>query len=330
MASGYLVTGGAGFIGSHLVRALLARGDAVTALDDLSTGRWANLAQVDGDGMFRFARGSVTDEHTVDELVRDADVVVHLAAAVGVRLIVDQPLRSLLTNIRGTEIVLDAADRHRRRVLIASSSEIYGKNDAGALHEDSDRIGGSPAVSRWAYSTSKATGEVLAHAYHSERGLDVIITRFFNTVGPRQRAAYGMVIPTLVRQALAGEALTVYGTGRQTRCFCHVADTVDAVMRLLDTPSAGGGTFNVGGDEEVSIVDLARAVRHHAGGDPPIVLVPYDEAYGPGFEDMMRRVPDTTRLRRLTGWRPTRSLDEILRETVAAVRAGRAAPRSTR
>jgi UDP-glucose 4-epimerase len=317
MTASYLVTGGAGFIGSHLVEALLADGHAVTALDDLSTGRLSNLDRVGGHRAFRFVQGSVMDELMVDELIFGADVVVHLAAAVGVRLIVEHPLRSFITNIRGTEIVLEAAHRYRRTVLVASTSEIYGKNDGDALREDSDRILGSPAVARWAYSTSKAVDEVLAHAYHKERGLPIVIARFFNTVGPRQSPAYGMVIPTFVDQALAGEPLTVHGSGTQRRCFCHVHDTVNAVMRLLGTPASVGGTFNVGSDHEITIAELAQRVKAMTGSPSPVVLVPYEEAYEGGFEDIMRRVPDTSLVRDVTGWRPTRSLDDVLRDTIA-------------
>jgi len=323
MPSTYLVTGGAGFIGSHLVAALLARGDRVTVLDDLSTGRLGNLDRVMGDPAFRFVHGSVMDEITMDELAREHATVVHLAAAVGVKLIIDRGLRSFRSNIRGTEIVLDAVRRHGAKVLIASTSEIYGRNDADALREDSDRILGSPAVARWAYSTSKAVGEVLAHAYHKEMRVPVVIVRLFNTVGPGQSPAYGMVVPTFVRQALAGEPLTVYGTGEQRRCFCHVLDTVDALVRLLDSPGAVGETFNVGRSEEITILRLAQRVLAATGSDSRVVYLPYDEAYESGFEDMMRRVPDTSKLRSLTGWRPTRTLDDILRDAIASAAAER-------
>ena len=230
----YLVTGGSGFIGSHLVEALLARGDSVIALDNLSTGRPSNLGSVRSHPRLRFVHGSVLDELIVDELMHQCDVVVHLAAAVGVKLIVEHPLRSLTTNIRGSEIVIEAAHRYRRKFLLASTSEIYGKNSSGPLHEESERILGSPAVVRWAYSTSKAVDEILANAYYRERGLPTIVVRLFNTVGPRQSPAYGMVIPRLIRQALRNEPVTVFGDGRQTRCFAHVADVVEALLLLLD------------------------------------------------------------------------------------------------
>jgi nucleoside-diphosphate-sugar epimerase len=313
----YLVTGGAGFIGSHLATTLLDRGDSVVALDNLSTGRLSNLDHIGGHEGFRFVQGSVLDELIVDELVHECDVVVHLAAAVGVKLIVEQPLRSFITNIRGAENLLEAAHRYRRKILLASTSEIYGKNNADRLHEESDRFLGAPGIARWAYSTSKAVDEVLAQAYHKERGLPMVIARFFNTVGSRQSAAYGMVIPTLVRQALRGEPVTVFGSGEQSRCFCHVADVVEAICRLLDDPDAVGGTFNVGRDDEISIRALAELIVKRTGSPSEIVLVPYDEAYESGFEDMLRRVPDTTRLFELTGWVPKYTLDDILREIIA-------------
>lgn len=324
-ANTYLITGGSGFVGSHLTDALLARGDSVVILDNLSTGRAANLLQVTGHPRLRVVHGSVLDELMVDELVHRCDVVVHLAAAVGVKLIVEQPLRSLTTNIRGSEIVIEAAHRYRRKILITSTSEIYGKNSGGPLTESSDRILGSPAVVRWAYSTAKAVDEILANAYHKERGLPTIIVRLFNTVGPRQSPAYGMVIPRLVRQALGGRPLTVFGDGGQTRCFAHVKDVVDALLRLLDHKDAIGQTFNVGSNDEVSILELAKLITELTGTTAGVDLISYAEAYEEGFEDMMRRVPDTTKLRELTGWTPRRSLDDILTETIAEARADLAA-----
>lgn len=319
----YLVTGGAGFIGSHLVEALLARDHLVIALDNLSTGRLRNLDSIGQHPNFRFVHGSVLDELVVDELVHESDVVVHLAAAVGVRLIVEKPLRSFTTNIRGSETVIEAAHRYRRRILLASTSEVYGKNGNGGvpLVEDADRLLGSPSIARWAYSTAKVVDEILAYAYHRERGLATTVVRLFNTVGPRQSPAYGMVIPRLVRQAVRAEPLTVYGDGRQTRCFCHVADVVDGLLRVLDDPRAYGEVFNLGSQEEVSILDLANRVVAKAGSSSPIQLVPYEEAYAEGFEDMRRRVPDTTKIRNLTGWRPVRTLDDILAETIVEATA---------
>jgi UDP-glucose 4-epimerase len=311
-----LVTGAGGFIGSHLVEALLVRGARVIGLDNLSTGRLENLTLVRDHSRIRFVQGSVLDFQAVDEVVREADIVVHLAAAVGVRLIVEQPLKSLVTNIRGSEIILDRADRYGRKILLASTSEIYGKNPNVPLAETADRVLGSPAVARWAYSTSKAVDEILAYAYHKERGLPTVVVRLFNTVGPRQSPAYGMVIPRLVRQALAGEPLTVYGDGTQTRCFCHVRDVVDALVQLLDHPSAEGDVFNVGSSEEVSILELAARVKSRVGSASPIELIPYDRAYESGFEDMARRVPDTSKINELTGWRPTRALDDILDDVI--------------
>jgi UDP-glucose 4-epimerase len=272
---------------------------------------------------FNFVQGSVLDELVVDDAVRRSDVVVHLAAAVGVKLIVEQPLYSLTTNIKGAITVLEAAHRYRRKVMVASTSEIYGKNNSGPLNERSDRILGSPAVARWAYSTSKAVDEILAYAYHRERGLPTIVVRLFNTVGPRQSPAYGMVMPRLVHQALAGEPITVYGDGTQTRCFCHVNDVVQALVLLLDEPRAEGDVFNVGASEEVSIEELARRVVARTASSSPIVHVPYDVAYETGFEDMARRVPDTTKAELLTGWRATRNLNEILDDVISEIRTER-------
>jgi UDP-glucose 4-epimerase len=317
MRRSYLVTGGAGFIGSHLVECLLDRGDLVVVLDNLSTGRPRNLERVEKHDNLRIVHGSVLDELMVDELVHTADVVVHLAAAVGVRLIVDQPLRSFTTNIRGSEIVIESAHRYRRRILLASTSEIYGKNGAQPLSEDADRLLGSPTVARWAYSTAKAVDEILAYAYYRERGLPTTVVRLFNTVGARQSPAYGMVIPRLVRQAVSGEPLTIYGDGRQTRCFCHVSDVVEALLQLLDHPDAVGEVYNVGSQEEISILELATRIVAQTGSRSPIQFIPYEEAFTEGFEDMQRRLPDVTKIRTLTGWKPSRSLQDVIEETIA-------------
>jgi UDP-glucose 4-epimerase len=319
MAATYLVTGGSGFIGSHLVERLLSRGDAVIVLDNLSTGSIINLDDVRDHPRCRFVQGSVLDQLMVDELVHECDVVVHLAAAVGVKLIVDQPLRSLITNLRGTEVVIEAAHRYRRKILLASTSEIYGKNGIGALHEDSDRVLGSASVARWAYSTAKTVDEVLAYAYYKERGLPTIVVRLFNTVGPRQSPAYGMVIPRLIRQAVAGKPLTVFGDGTQTRCFCHVSDVVEALTLLLDHPDAVGDVFNVGSTHEISIYDLARRVLDMTDSDSSIELIPYDQAYEVGFEDMSRRLPDIRKVCSLTGWEPKYDLGKILQDSIGEV-----------
>jgi UDP-glucose 4-epimerase len=313
----YLVTGGAGFIGSHLTEALLERGDQVTVLDDLSTGRLNNLRNVRLHPGLRVEIGSVLDELRVDELVHRCDVVVHLAAAVGVRLIIDEPLRSFTTNIHGSEIVIGAAHRYRSKILVASTSEIYGKNGSSKLVETADRLLGTTSASRWAYSTAKAVDEILALTYHRERNLDAVIARLFNTVGPRQSPSYGMVIPRLVRQALAGDPLTVYGDGRQSRCFCHVDDVVRCLLGLLESSDAIGEVFNVGSSEEVSILELANRIGERANSRSRIELIPYDQAFKEGFEDMQRRVPDTTKVENLIGWRPTRCLDEIVDDALA-------------
>ncbi len=317
MSQSYLITGGAGFIGSHLTDVLLARGDHVVVLDDLSTGRASNLSHVLGHPRLEVVVGSVLDDLKVDELVHRCDVVVHLAAAVGVKLIVEQPLRSFTTNIRGSEIVVGAAHRYRRKILVTSTSEIYGKNGAEPLSESHDRVLGATSVARWSYSTAKAVEEILALNYHRERGLHTVIARLFNTVGPRQSPAYGMVIPRLVRQALLDEPLTVFGDGIQSRCFCHVEDVVRALIGLLERDDASGEVFNIGSSEEVTILELARRVIEHTGTSSEIQLIPYADAYASGFEDMKRRVPDTRKIQALIGWRPSRSLDSILRDATS-------------
>lgn len=324
MAKKYLVTGGAGFIGSFLSESLLGRGDHVVVLDNLSTGRLANLDLIGNHPGFRFVQGSILDELVVDEAVHECDVVIHLAAAVGVKLIVEQALRSFTTNIRGSEVVLGAAHRYRRRILVASTSEVYGKNNAGPLHETMDRVLGPTSIERWSYSTAKAVDEILAFLYHRERGLPAVVARFFNTVGPRQSPAYGMVIPRLVRQALAGGPLTVYGDGLQSRTFCHVSDTVRAIEGLLDEDRADGEPFNVGGNREITVLQLAELIRERTGSSSPIEMIPYEQAYARGFEDMRRRVPDTTKLRDLTGWEPKRTLEDILDDVIAESRAEKA------
>lgn len=317
----HLVTGGAGFIGSHLVDAIVARGDSAIVLDDLSTGRHDNLRQHVGDPRVEFVLGSVLDEQAVDDVVRRADVVLHLAAAVGVGLIIERPLESLATNIRGSEIVLEACHRHQLKVLVTSTSEIYGKSTSDAIKEDDDRVLGSPLKTRWSYSEAKAIEEVLAHVYYRQKGLPTVITRLFNTVGPRQVGHYGMVIPRIVAQAMNGHPITVFGDGAQTRCFCHVDDVVVALLALLDSPEAEGQVFNVGSQDEVTIRELAERVRAVVGSTSDIVLVPYDEAYEVGFEDMLRRRPDTTRVFDLCGWEATRSLDQIIKDVAADLEA---------
>ncbi|MDP9067839.1 MAG: GDP-mannose 4,6-dehydratase [Actinomycetota bacterium] len=320
----YLITGGAGFIGSHLADALVAQGHEVVLLDNLSTGTLGNVAHLEGRATM--VQGSVLDPLLVDELVEEVAAVVHLAAAVGVRLIVDKPLRSFITNIKGTENVLEAAHRYRRKVLLASTSEVYGKSLGDPFKEDDDRLLGSNKVSRWGYSTSKSVDEILAFAYHRERGLPTVVVRLFNTVGPRQTGAYGMVLPRFAEQAVAGDAVTVYGDGRQTRCFCHVEDVVAALLRLLEADDAEGDVFNVGSTEEVSMIELADRVIAEAASASPVELIPYEDAYEQGFEDMRRRVPDISKIERLIGWRPQKDLDQIIKEVVAETK-GAQAPR---
>jgi UDP-glucose 4-epimerase len=312
----YLITGGAGFIGSHLADELLARGHRVHALDDLSTGGMANIRHLKSHPGFAYTIESASNVPILAELIDEADVVYHLAAAVGVELIVDSPVRTIETNVHCTEIALAQANKKKKPVFIASTSEVYGKSDALPFREDGDLLLGPTNTGRWSYACSKAIDEYLALAYWKERGLPVVVGRLFNTVGPRQTSRYGMVIPTLARQAIAAQPITVYGDGTQRRCFCHVKDVVSALADLMERDDAYGEVFNVGSTEEISILDLARRVREAAGSDSEIVLVPYDEAYEEGFEDMRRRLPDTGKLQRLLGWQPTRGLSDILADVV--------------
>jgi UDP-glucose 4-epimerase len=315
-----LITGGAGFIGSHLAEQLLQGGHEVTLLDNLSTGRYENIAHLDGHPSFQVVIGTILNETLVDKLVERCDVVFHLAAAVGVELIISKPLESMTTNIKGSEIVLEMAHRYRRKVLIASTSEIYGKNMNGPLREDTDRILGSPLKSRWSYSTSKAVDEILAYVYWKEKGVPTIIVRLFNTVGPRQSGAYGMVIPRFVSQALSGKPLQVHGDGKQSRCFAHVKDVVWAFLQLIEHPGAVGQVFNVGSQEEVMIDELAKRIIQITGSASSIQYLPYSQAYEEGFEDMPRRVPDITKIRALIGFEPTVNLNEIIQSVVDHMR----------
>ncbi|WP_341253305.1 NAD-dependent epimerase/dehydratase family protein [Euzebya pacifica] len=307
-----LITGGAGFIGSHLADHLIANGHEVIALDNLSTGRHDNVAHLIGRPGFELVLGSILDGDLVDDCVSRADVVFHLAAAVGVELIVRHPVESLRTNIMGSETVIEKAHEHGRAVLVTSTSEIYGKNTSDSLSEDDDRILGSPLKSRWAYSEAKAIEEILAYTYFREKGLPTVIVRLFNTVGPRQVGHYGMVVPRFVNQALRGQALTVFGDGSQTRCFVDVGDVVPALDTLIRTEGAHGNVFNLGSSDEISINELAARVIDLTGSSSQIRKVPYSEAYEEGFEDMSRRVPNTSRVRDLIGWTPERSLDDII------------------
>ncbi len=307
-----LVTGGAGFIGSHLVELLLDRGDEVLVIDDLSTGRMQNLSAASDDPRLQVWLGSVLDAELVDRAVSDCDRVYHLAAAVGVHIIVRHPLESLRTNLHGTECVVDACVRNKRPILLASTSEVYGKNTADRLSENSDRILGSPLLSRWTYAAAKGLDEAIAYAHVVEDGLQAVIVRLFNTVGPRQRGRYGMVMPTLVAQAVNGEPMSVYGDGEQTRCFSYVGDVVTSLVALSEHPDAVGKAVNLGGAVEISINELAERVRTVVGSSSPIEHIPYSRAYGPGYEDMRRRVPDNSLAYRLVGFRPRTGIDEMI------------------
>ena len=312
-----LITGGSGFIGSHLADAYIARGDEVFVIDDLSTGSIENIRHLKENPRFHYTVDSVQNVHVLAELIDTCDVVFHLAAAVGVKLVVESPVQTIETNIRGTEIVLSIANKKKKKVLIASTSEVYGLSEQVPFREDGNLVMGATTKGRWSYACSKAIDEFLALAYWREKKLPTLVVRLFNTVGPRQTGQYGMVIPTLVKQALAGRPLTVYGTGKQTRCFAYVGDVVQALMKLMEQPDAVGEVFNIGSTEEVSIDTLAERIRAIAGSESEIVHVPYDEAYEEGFEDMPRRVPDTSKVRDLIGFAPATPLDQIIREVVS-------------
>jgi len=311
-----LVTGGAGFIGSHLVEALLARGDEVYVIDDLSTGSMENIVACKGRPGFAYVIETIINQPVVAEWVDRADVVCHLAAAVGVRLIVDSPVRTIETNISGTEVVLGQAAKKGKKVILASTSEVYGKANKMPFCEGDDLVLGPTHKSRWSYACSKAIDEFLGLAYFKEKGLPVVIARLFNTVGPRQIGRYGMVVPTFVRQALRGEEITVFGDGAQSRCFSYVGDTVAALIQLIDHDEAAGQVFNVGNDKEITILDLARLVKKLAGSDSPIVTIPYDQAYEEGFEDMRRRVPDLSRIKKAIGYEPQTDIEAIVTSVI--------------
>jgi UDP-glucose 4-epimerase len=315
-----LITGGAGFIGSHLAEALLAAGHQVMVLDDLSTGSFDNIAHLKGRPGFVYTIDTIMNEPVLAEMVDQCDVVYHLAAAVGVRLIVESPVRTIETNVHGTEVVLTHAAKKQRTVVVASTSEVYGKSDAVPFREDGDISLGATVKHRWAYACSKALDEFLALAYWKEKHLPVIIVRLFNTVGPRQTGRYGMVVPNFVRQALAGEPITVFGDGTQTRCFTYVGDVVGALLAIVGRKEALGNVYNLGNTEEISMRALAERVKALAESPSPIVTVPYDQAYESGFEDMPRRVPDISKIHDLIGYRPKFSLDEILRIVIESHR----------
>ena len=318
----YLITGGAGFIGSHLAEELLRRGHEVFVLDDLSTGSINNIRHLKTHDRFHYTIDTVMNRQLTAELIDAADIVYHLAAAVGVKLIVESPVRTIETNIQATEIVLSLANKKKRPVFVASTSEVYGKSSDIPFREDGDLVMGATTKGRWSYACSKAIDEFLTIAYWKERKLPTVVARLFNTVGPRQTGQYGMVVPNFVRQARAGHPITVFGDGKQSRCFCHVNDVVRALIALMDKPEAYGNVFNIGNHEEVSILDLAKHVREAAQSKSEVVFVPYEKAYEEGFEDMPRRIPDTTKIRNLVGWQPTVALQQILADVVEFHRRG--------
>ena len=311
----YLITGGAGFIGSYLAEKLIARGDQVVALDNLSTGSASNLSEI--RGKIEFEQADILDKAVINRLVAQSDFVVHLAAALGVFNIVNKPLESLKTNLQGSEIVLEACDKYQKPVLVASTSEIYGKNDKVPLNEEDDRVIGHPLKSRWSYSEAKAVDESLAYFYHLEKKLQVRIIRLFNTVGPRQVGHYGMVVPRFVSAALANKPLSVYGSGDQIRCFCHVDDAVGALLLVMDSDKAIGQVFNIGNNQQISIMDLAKKVIEITNSSSKIEKIAYENAYPEGFEDMQRRVPDISKIKQVLGWVPEINLDQIIKDIAA-------------
>jgi len=326
----FLITGGAGFIGSHLAERLLDRGDRVILLDNLSTGSMENIRHLKASDRMEYHLDAIDNRQLVAELVDDADVVVHLAAAVGVKLIVESPVRTIETNVNGTQIILEAACKKRKLVLTASTSEVYGKNTNVPFHEDADLVLGPTTKGRWSYAASKALDEFLALSYWKEKKLPVIVVRLFNTVGPRQTGRYGMVLPNFVKAALDNAPISVYGDGQQSRCFCDVRDTVESLLRLIDTPAAVGEVVNVGNTEEITIESLAQLVKQRTLSSSLIEFVPYDKAYEPGFEDMMRRVPCVDKLQALTGFRPQTPLSEIVDRVSAYFRDRQAKNDATR
>ena len=311
-----LITGGAGFIGSHLSDAYLQRGDEVFCIDDLSTGSIENIRHLKDHPRFHYTIESVHNQPVTAELVDQCDVIFHLAAAVGVKLIVESPVRTIETNVHGTEVVLSLANKKKKRVLIASTSEVYGLSNDVPFREDGNLVMGATTKGRWSYACSKAIDEFLALAYWREKKLPTTVVRLFNTVGPRQTGQYGMVIPTFVKQAIAGRPITVYGNGKQSRCFCYVGDVVGALVKLMDKSEAVGEVFNVGSNEEITILDLAKRVKELTKSESEIIFVPYDEAYEEGFEDMPRRVPDTSKVNKLVGFKPEMKLDGILKSVI--------------
>lgn len=319
----YLVTGGAGFIGSHLCEYLLDRGRTVAVIDDLSTGRVENIRHLRGHPRFSFTRANITNASLLDRLSAQTEVIVHLAAAVGVEKIIDDPVGTIETNVMGTEVVLKAALRRKCRVILASTSEVYGKGAKVPFSESDDVLLGATDKSRWSYAASKMVDEFLALAYWREYRLPVVILRFFNTIGVRQTGQYGMVVPRFIASALRGQPIQVYGSGRQSRCFCDVKDVVRAIATLVEEPRAVGQVLNVGSQAEISINDLARKVKRITGSASPIVKIPYAKAYAPGFEDMRRRIPDNSKIRRLIGWRPQITLDSTLAAVAASMGGGR-------
>jgi UDP-glucose 4-epimerase len=311
-----LITGGAGFIGSHLAEWLLAAGQQVTVVDNLSTGQFANIEALQDQSGFHFAIEDIRNIHVLDRLVSECDVIYHLAAAVGVQKIISEPIATIEVNIGGTEIVLQTARRYRKKVLIASTSEVYGKGVRFPFHEDDDRLLGATTRSRWSYAASKAVDEFLALAYHREVGLPVVIVRLFNTVGPRQSGQYGMVLPRFAQAALRNDPIPVYGDGQQQRCFCNVRDVVNALHRLVESPAAVGEVFNVGSNEEISILRLAERVQTRAGSQSEIKLIPYEQAYEAGFEDFQRRIPDLSKIQSVIEWEPALALDETIDQII--------------